>query len=396
MPSVFISYSSDDVGFVKRLEAELRSHGVSLWLDRKQIKVGQRIPRRIKEGIFECDYFLIVISKSSLQSNWVRDELDSAYFESIKDRIDTVLPVVVNDVEIPKELQHIRFADFRTSFKQGLEDLLQVFELDEDYIRMLGTAKRKELIRKLLRTTDGWGEMPSEIVALVEDESYLEVFEKNLQPDRDRTIVSNSVDAIRYLADYDYDNSVIRDHSSISPLISLYERTTRALLKEKIIGALAEIGSRLCHEFFKDILEEEGPKLKAAILTGLWDMSVSGDYADWDAWLMRILHKYSSQSYEKCLYFDFEKEESDFRFWVFRCLAEAKKASSVKYIDRFFASNTRPLATLAEAAAAHWHTTGDKKYTPILRQAIRAGASCSAQVTLDRIKEADAKPERSI
>lgn len=391
MSSVFISYSRVDKEFVDKLASQLRSQGISVWIDDRQIKVGQKIPRRIKEGIFNSDYFLIVISRGAVKSNWVKEELDSAYFEAVVNKPDSILPVLLDDMPMPKELQSLKYADFRQNFEQGFQELMRVFEIDEDYIEFLPRSEREKRIRQLLNTVDKWGEMPSEIVALVEDESYLPLFEDNLRHTQRKQIVYNSVDAIKALADYEYDHKIIRDHSSILPLIALYKATDDSKLRQKIVSALAQIGSKLCYDFLVTILRDANATLKAEILVGLWDMSSSGYFADWNPALRGTLHSYTSWPVEKCLYYDYESEESDFRFWVFRCLAEAQSKKSLPHIERFLESETWPLATLAEAAAAHWHITGATKYIKILRKAKRLKISCSAHVTLDEIKTKQAK-----
>lgn len=395
MLSIFISYSRNDKEFVERLTSRLRSQGLSVWIDEKQIKVGQKISHRIKEGILESDYFLIVISRTSLKSNWVREELDSALYEAISNKPDTILPVLLDDISIPKELQNLKYADFRKGFEQGFQELMRVFQIDEDYLKLLPQSEKKKLIQTLLNTTDKWGETPGEIVTLVEDESYLPIFEENLELNQKKQIIYNSVDAIKLLADYSYDHRIIRSHSSISPLISLYKESNDPKLKEKIIDALAAIGSKLCYDFFITILnEEENLVLKVAVLTGLWVMSSSGDFSDWNPTLLKVLHEYTNWPVEKCLYFDYEKEESDFRFWVFRCIAEAKNRLSLQHVDRFLESHNWPLSTLAEAAAAHWHITKTTKYIDILRQAESQGVSSSAWVTLEKINKEQTTDQR--
>lgn len=392
MSSIFISYSRNDEDFVKRLTSRLHAQGLSIWSDKKQIKVGQQILHRIKKGIVESDYFLIVISRTSVKSKWVREELDSAFYEAISNKPDTILPVLLDDVSMPKELQNLKYADFRNEFEQGFKELMRVFKIDEDYLKLLPLSERKKLIQTLLNTTDKFGEMPSEIVTLVEDESFLPIFEENLELNQKKQIVYNSVDAIKTLADYAYDHRIIRSHSSISPLILLYKDSKDNELKEKIIAALAAIGSKSCYDFFITILnEEKNPMLKAAILTGLWIMSSSGDISDWSPTLLRVFHEYTNWPVENCLYFNYEKEESDFRFWVFRCIADAKNRLSLPHVERFLESHNWPLSTLAEAAAAHWHITKTTKYIDVLRKAESQGVACSAYITLKKINKDQTK-----
>jgi hypothetical protein len=389
MPSVFISHSSLDKPFVRRLERELRQNGVSVWLAERQIKVGHKISSRIQDGIDGSDYFLIAVSRNAVQSAWVNEELDSAHFKAVQDRRDSILPILVDDVQIPPRLRGYKYADFRTSFRKGIKELLEVFEIDKDYAATLSDVRRHELIDQLLKTTDQWGELPAGVTALIKDASDLGLFEENLNMNVDKRVLFNSVDAIGRLADYEYDGRVIRSYSSIKPLVDLYAASTDEVLHEKIVRALGPIGSRLCYDRLVQWLIEAPSRVKAAILTELsrWDRSDAGNAIPWNDGLVTLLHEYTTWQDQDCLYLDFEQEENDFRFWVFRCLGEARRRSSVPYIERFLTTKDWPLAVLAEAAAAHWHITRSSKYVPVLRKAKRLHVACCADVTLDEIKK---------
>ena len=60
------------------LDTSFVVRGVETFLDDKAIKVGDQIPKRIVYGISESDYLIYIISKSSVQSAWVEEELNIA------------------------------------------------------------------------------------------------------------------------------------------------------------------------------------------------------------------------------------------------------------------------------------------------------------------------------
>lgn len=387
MASIFISHSSHDKRFVNRLARELRRRGLSVWIDDRQIKVGHKISARIEDGIANSDYFLIVLSRHAVESAWVNEELDSAHFQAIENRRHSLLPVLIDEVQVPSRLRGYKYADFRASFARGMKALLDVFEIEKDYADTLPDATRHELIEKLLKTTDKWGELPPGVIALVKDASELKLLETNLIVTAEKQVLYNTVDAIGRLADYSYDGRVVRAYSSIEPLVQLYATTTDELLQQKIVRALGPIGSKICYDHLVKWLSGAAPRVKAAILTELstWDRSDAGPAIPWSDELVKLLHEYIGWQYQDCLYFDWEQEESDFRFWVFRCLAEARRRSSVTYIEGFLKTKDWPLSALAEAAAAHWHITKSDKFVPMLRRAKRSRVVCCAGVTLDEI-----------
>lgn len=120
---IFISHSSQDKPFVRRLAADLKAKGFRVWLDEKEIAVGQSIPQSIDDAISEARYILIILSKHSVLSPWVKRELNSALPAVVKGE-KVCLPAVIDDVEPPTLIGDIKYADFRRSYDEGLSSLL--------------------------------------------------------------------------------------------------------------------------------------------------------------------------------------------------------------------------------------------------------------------------------
>ncbi len=79
----FISHSSVDKPFVRQLAADLVAAGVNVWIDEQRIAVGDSIPEKVAQGVAESDFFLVVLSKNSVQSPWVTKELNHALVKEI-------------------------------------------------------------------------------------------------------------------------------------------------------------------------------------------------------------------------------------------------------------------------------------------------------------------------
>jgi len=78
MKRAFISYSHSDKQFVKRLGADLREYGIDIWRDEDEMRVGDSLIERITSAINAVDYVLAIISPHSLNSKWVKEELEQA------------------------------------------------------------------------------------------------------------------------------------------------------------------------------------------------------------------------------------------------------------------------------------------------------------------------------
>ncbi len=75
----FLSHSSKDKPFVRKLYDSLAVKGVTTWLDEKNLKPGDNLHDSISEGIKYYDKLILVCSENSLNSWWVEKELEKVY-----------------------------------------------------------------------------------------------------------------------------------------------------------------------------------------------------------------------------------------------------------------------------------------------------------------------------
>jgi uncharacterized protein YjbI with pentapeptide repeats len=95
--SCFISYSAKDQGFSERLHADLQNRGIRCWFAPHDMPIGGKIWDEIDAAIRVRDKVLLILSKNSIQSDWVEDEVTKA-FEEERIRKRTVLfPIRLDD-----------------------------------------------------------------------------------------------------------------------------------------------------------------------------------------------------------------------------------------------------------------------------------------------------------
>ncbi len=113
MSSVFISYSHKDKPFAERLAGDFRDAGHTIWIDETEIHVGDSLVDKISDGIGRVDFVAAIISTTSLNSEWVKKELDLASNREIDEERGVVLPILLDDVELPGFLKGKYYADCR-------------------------------------------------------------------------------------------------------------------------------------------------------------------------------------------------------------------------------------------------------------------------------------------
>jgi hypothetical protein len=130
---VFVSHSSKDNPFVRKFVEALEKHLINVWLDKHEIKVGDSLVGKISEALEKADYLIIVLSQASVSSRWVQEELNAALTNQIAGK-GVVLPVLLEDCELPVLLRNRLYADFRTDFNAGLQALLAAFKREGETV----------------------------------------------------------------------------------------------------------------------------------------------------------------------------------------------------------------------------------------------------------------------
>ena len=95
--SCFISHSSKDTPFAERIYAGLQSKGVRCWYAPKDLKIGENFRIGIDESIRIHDKLLLVLSKNSVRSQWVADEVESAMERERNENRLVLLPIRLDD-----------------------------------------------------------------------------------------------------------------------------------------------------------------------------------------------------------------------------------------------------------------------------------------------------------
>ncbi|MDB4292886.1 toll/interleukin-1 receptor domain-containing protein [Maribacter sp.] len=115
---LFISYSRDDLAFVTRLVDALRKKGEDVWFD-SQIRSGNQWDHTIEQEIRRADVLITVLSETSVASHNVMDEVSLAI-----DLGKTILPVKIQECEVPMRLRRFQYVDFTQGHVVAFERLL--------------------------------------------------------------------------------------------------------------------------------------------------------------------------------------------------------------------------------------------------------------------------------
>jgi TolB-like protein/Flp pilus assembly protein TadD len=104
LPDIFLSYGHDDLQSAKRFAENFEREGLSVWWD-SSIRSGEAFDAVIEKALREAKAVVVLWSKSSVQSRWVRAEA------TLADRNRTLVPAMIEPCERPIMFELTHTAD---------------------------------------------------------------------------------------------------------------------------------------------------------------------------------------------------------------------------------------------------------------------------------------------
>ncbi len=147
MPSVFLSYSRQDLDFAVKLERELRKQGVEVWRDESGLVAGDPWADAAGVAIKEADCFILVWSRHAAESNYVKLEWNCALTEQIRS-----VTCFVDDTPPPYLLKGLTVVDGR-DFQTAVAKILAAINRQADATTRPPAATSVHRVRKAI----GWG-----------------------------------------------------------------------------------------------------------------------------------------------------------------------------------------------------------------------------------------------
>lgn len=151
-PKVFISHSSADKPFLRVLVNLLRLENIAVWLDEFELRPGDVLLERISSQVESATCVIAVLSENSLKSRWVLTELMEAMSLELSGTGPRVIPIKIDDCEVPPYLAARLYADFSQprQLESALRTLVEAIKSDRP---LPAVTPYDELEEELSRTT---------------------------------------------------------------------------------------------------------------------------------------------------------------------------------------------------------------------------------------------------
>lgn len=120
---LFICHASEDKKFAHELASYLINTGAEVWLDQWEIRVGDSIVEKINSALTAASHLVLILSSHSVKKPWVKREFSSALMRQLASNSIKVIPVRIDDCEVPIILSDVRYADCRDSKENGFNEI---------------------------------------------------------------------------------------------------------------------------------------------------------------------------------------------------------------------------------------------------------------------------------
>ena|SRR5579884_2098095 len=122
---VFLSHNSLDKPWVIHLKDALQSRGLTVWLDRDEIRPGDLFVSALESGLESSKAVALIVSPEAIKSDWVREEYHRALNLTHNKRLQ-LIPVILRRAELPGFLANRSWVDFsdESAFNENLERLI--------------------------------------------------------------------------------------------------------------------------------------------------------------------------------------------------------------------------------------------------------------------------------
>jgi hypothetical protein len=122
--NIFISYSHKDRDYAESISKKLLEVGYSVSSTSNEMHVGDNIIEKVTAGIKDADAYILLISRNSVNSEWVMKEQTVIALSQLPKIKKRTLPVLIDKVSPPSFLHSNLFFDMSDNFDKRLEELV--------------------------------------------------------------------------------------------------------------------------------------------------------------------------------------------------------------------------------------------------------------------------------
>jgi hypothetical protein len=127
MARAFYLRSSKSKKSIKKLASDIHSNNIKVWCADFEFGIGNSITAKIEEAVKKSDFLVVVLGKTSPAFRWVIDELEAISEKlSKKGQSVTMLPVILDNCDIPLFIRSPKYADYEKEPKETYDKFISI------------------------------------------------------------------------------------------------------------------------------------------------------------------------------------------------------------------------------------------------------------------------------
>ncbi len=204
---IFLSHNFKDKPVVEPIAIKLQEiFGINkVFYDSWSIQPGDGIIDKMSEGLEQCQYFFLFVSKNSLDSNMVKLEWQNALIKAVKSEL-RIIPIRIDYSLIPPVLLQTLYLDL---FTNGLENTLK--QMCDVIIGKNTFTPQFTKFNNLKAEIIDNGDINIDIIAkyIMEPRSYFIILLKNEQSEAEVKIRGNGMSYNGFTPNMELNNGVV-------------------------------------------------------------------------------------------------------------------------------------------------------------------------------------------
>ncbi len=124
----FVSYATKDAAVVQRIVNRLKDEGLRIWLASRDLLPGDDVVREIQDALLQSHALIVVLSANGVGSEWIELELNTFIALDPSGRQRRLIPVIIDDWEVPGYLLRYKRVDLRTQSDEEFSFLVLACE----------------------------------------------------------------------------------------------------------------------------------------------------------------------------------------------------------------------------------------------------------------------------
>ena len=121
---VFLIFARKDRAVSKKIADQFEIEGFKVALFDYELLWGDSLAEKMRNVISSGDYIFVLLSKKSMKSRWLKDELLSTYLDELITRDVTVVPVLTDYSKVPDSLLQLRVFNFQKQTPKNIRKLV--------------------------------------------------------------------------------------------------------------------------------------------------------------------------------------------------------------------------------------------------------------------------------